>query len=266
MLGKTTTLKIQTPEGVSFQLPIASPFSRCLALSLDFAVVTALTMLLRLILIALAMIGAGIPGLGSALRDFGTGATILIPFLIITFYGITFEWIWRGQTIGKRLMKLRVIDERGLPLSFKQILIRNIFRAVDILPAFFYLVGGISCVLSKRCQRLGDLAAGTLVIREVQVEAPEISGRAEVEENSFASVPHLEARLRQRTTPEEARIALDSVIRRDEMEDNHRLKVFAGIADYFRGIADFPDEITHGLSDEQYVRNVVDSLYRRASV
>ena len=50
------------------------------------------------------------------------------------------------------------------------------------------------------------------------------------------------------------------------MEDNHRLKVFAGIADYFREIADFPDEITHGLSDEQYVRNVVDSLYRRASV
>ncbi len=266
MLGKTTTLKIHTPEGVSFELPIASPFSRCLALAIDLGVLIALTILIKTVLGALAIIGRGIPFFGDSLSDFGTAATILMQFLIAMFYGITFEWLWNGQTVGKRLMKMRVIDERGLPLSVRQIIIRNLFRAVDILPAMFYLVGGISCLLTKRCQRLGDLAAGTLVIREVKVQAPDISGRSEFEENSFATVPHLEARLRQKTSPEEARIALDSILRRDEMDADHRLKVFAGIADYFRKISDFPDEITHGLSDEQYVRNVVDTLYRRASV
>ncbi|MEQ1842474.1 MAG: RDD family protein, partial [Verrucomicrobiales bacterium] len=67
-------------------------------------------------------------------------------------------------------------------------------------------------------------------------------------------------------TPEEARIVLDAVTRRNELSPDAQLKLFSILADYFRKLAEFPDEITIGLSDEQYIRNVVDTLFRRASV
>ncbi|MCK5920790.1 MAG: RDD family protein, partial [Methylococcales bacterium] len=265
MLGKTTTLEIRTPEGVSFRVPIASPFSRCLALSIDIAVISALTLILIYVINILASMAVAIPGIGKVLKDFSSASMIIVQFVVITFYGMITEWLWRGQTLGKRLMKLRVIDERGLPLAVKQIIIRNLFRNLDILPSMFYLIGGVSCLFTKRCQRIGDIAAGTLVIRESEVEKPAINELISSSENSFSSHPHLEARLRQKTTPDEARVALDALTRRDELTPDDGLRVFSKIADYFREVAEFPDEITMGLSDEQYVRNVVDTLFRRAS-
>ncbi len=265
MLGKTTTLEVRTPEGVSFRVPIASPFSRCLALAMDLVVILALTIALILFISILATMTAGIPVIGDALADFATGSSIIVQFVIATFYGMVTEWLWRGQTVGKRILKLRVIDERGLPLGLKQIIIRNLFRTLDMLPSMFYLLGGLACGVTKRCQRLGDIAAGTLVVRETEVEKPEINELITSIDNSFSTLPHLEARLRQKTTPDEARIALDTLTRRNELTSENRLRIFSRIADYFREVAEFPDEITIGLSDEQYVRNVVDTLFRRAS-
>lgn len=263
MLGKTTTLEIQTPEGVSFQIPIASPVSRCMALAIDFAIVLALTMVMAQVIVLLQIVVEGIPVIGRVLSDFGSGAIIIFQFLIAVLYGIVTEWLWSGKTVGKRFMKLRVIDERGLALGLKQIFIRNIFRFLDILPSTFYFIGGASCFLTKRCQRVGDIAAGTLVIREVRPSAPSMGELMDADENSFATLPHLEARLRQKVTPEEARVALDAITRRNQLESGARLKLFAQLADYFRDLSDFPEEIMMGLSDEQYVRNVVDSLFRR---
>lgn len=266
MLGTTTTLKVQTPEGVTFEIPLASPFSRCLALALDVAVIFALTLLLSQVIHLLSITTSGIPLLGRLFGDFGTGAAIVLQFVIATGYGITTEWLWSGRTVGKRLLKLRVIDERGLSLGFKQVIIRNLFRLLDMLPSTFYLLGGFSCLVTARCQRLGDIAAGTLVIREVEVATPALGELIGTDRNSFASVPHLEARLRQRTTPEEARLVLDAVTRRHELDPDSRLELFARLAAYFREIIEFPEAITIGLSDEQYIRNVVETLFRRATV
>jgi uncharacterized RDD family membrane protein YckC len=265
MLGRTTSLEVRTPEGVTFQVPIASPFSRCLALAIDFAVVVALTLLVSQIINLLQFSVSEIPIVGDILSDFGSGAIVLLQFLIFTLYGMITEWLWSGQTLGKRIFRLRVIDERGLSLGLKQVVIRNLFRFLDILPSTFYLLGSICCLFTKRCQRMGDIAAGTLVVREVEVRPPEFSEAVTVGENSFATAPHLEARLRQKTSPEEARIALDAVTRRSELDPDCRLRLFARLADHFREIAEFPEEITIGLSDEQYVRNVVDTLFRRAA-
>ncbi len=91
-------------------------------------------------------------------------------------------------------MKLRVIDERGLSLGLKQVVIRNLFRLLDMMPSTFYLLGGISCLVTKRCQRIGDIAAGTLVIREVEAAPPALEEFVRAEKNSFAAMPHLEAR------------------------------------------------------------------------
>lgn len=266
MLGKTTTLSVRTPEGVQFEIPIASPFSRCLALAIDTAIVVALTILLIQVINIFQEALSSIPVLGRVFSDFGTGAMIVIQFGVSIGYGMSSEWLWSGRTIGKRMMRLRVIDERGLSLSLKQVIIRNLFRFLDMLPSTFYLLGGISCALTKRCQRLGDIAAGTLVIREVEAAPPVLEEFVRAEKNSFTAVPHLEARLRQRTTPEEARLVLDAVTRRNELDPGARLELFARLADHFRGITEFPDEITIGLSDEQYVRNVAATLFHRASV
>lgn len=266
MLGRTTSLEVRTPEGVVFQIPIASPFSRCLALAIDFAAVSALSILMMQIARFLQISAAQIPVVGEILVDFGTGAIILFQFAIAILYGIVSEWLMNGQTLGKRLFGLRVIDERGLSLGFKQVVIRNLFRMLDSLPSTFYLIGGLACLFTHRCQRIGDIAAGTLVVREVSSAPPSLDQLSLSGDNSFGTVPHVEARLRQRTTPAEARIAFDAIVRRDELDPESRLKIFSNLADHFRETVEFPEEITIGLSDEQYVRNVVDSLFRRAVV
>ena len=159
-------------------------------------------------------------------------------------------------------MKLQVIDEKGLTLKMNQIILRNLFRVVDSLP-MFYLVGGMSCLLSARAQRLGDLAAGTLVVRRKEIAEPAIDELLGDDVNSFKEYPRLEARLRQRVSPEEVRLAIDTVLRRNELSPNRRLRVFKDLADFFRDKVEFPEEVTHGLSDEQYVRNVVATLFER---
>jgi uncharacterized RDD family membrane protein YckC len=266
MLSKTTTLTVRTPEGVTFEVPIASPFSRCLALAIDVVIVLAITLILGQVIGALAFAMAAVPVLGRVMADFGSGAMIVLQFAISIGYGMSTEWLWSGRTLGKRMMKLRVIDERGLALGLKQVIIRNLFRVLDMLPSLFYLIGGVTCFLTKRCQRIGDIAAGTLVIREVESSPPSFEEFVRGERNSFATLPHLEARLRQKTSPEEARLVIDAMTRRDELESGARLDLFAQLADHFREKAEFPDEITIGLSDEQYVRNVAATLFRRASV
>src|SRR5690606_10153127 len=151
---KINTLRLRTPEGVSFSFELASPVARFLAWGIDFVVMLALIFLL--------MKGATLFRLVSL--DFYQALLFLVYFSVSIGYGIVFEWMWRGQTIGKKLLRLRVMDETGLPLQFRQVVLRNLLRVVDKLP-YFYLVGGISAVLSAKSQRLGDMASGTVVVR-----------------------------------------------------------------------------------------------------
>lgn len=252
MPGKQTTLTIRTPEGVTFDLLLASPVSRCLAWAVDFAI-QSLVMIASLWGLSAATIVA--PGLAIFLMS-------IILLAVPVAYGMLFETLWRGQTIGKRLSGLRVIDETGLALTGGQIVVRNLLRVVDALP-LAYLVGGVFCAFTRRCQRLGDLAAGTVVVRSVREGIPEVDGILRDKYNSFRDHPHLEARLRQRTTPEEAQIVLSALLRRDRLAAEERLELYADLADYFRNLVPFPEVVVHGLTDEQYLRNVADSLFRR---
>ena len=102
------TLKIRTPEGVTFTYTLAGPFRRFLAWLIDTAAVSAATMLLTTILMLGKLISA----------DFITGLSILGAFVLYMGYNMVLEWAWRGQTLGKFVLKLRVIDIRGLRLQF----------------------------------------------------------------------------------------------------------------------------------------------------
>src|SRR5207237_3913500 len=97
---------------------------------------------------------------------------VVIQFIIINGYFAIFEWAWRGQTPGKLIMKLRVIREDGRPISFYEAMVRNLLRVIDFMVPPFYSIGLISVFATDRDQRVGDLVAGTVVVREREAEAP----------------------------------------------------------------------------------------------
>jgi uncharacterized RDD family membrane protein YckC len=248
---KTNTLIIVTPEGISFSLLLAGPTTRFFAWAIDLACITAATSTFSALLSALGLLS----------QDIAMAGIMLMYFGISISYGILTEWYWRGQTLGKRLLKLRVVDEQGLRLQFSQIVIRNLLRAVDALP-LLYLVGGVSCLATRRAQRLGDYAANTIVIRRRPSVEFDIETVAAGKYNSFRDYPHLVARLRQGVSAQEAAIALQALLRREGLDPAARVDLFRDIASHFRSVVTFPEEATFGLTDEQYARNAVESLFQ----
>jgi len=119
----------------------------------------------------------------------GLAVISVIIFVISNGYFIFFETIWNGQTPGKRFIKIRVVQENGSSVTFLMVLIRNLLRIIDSLP-FGYAVGIIAWLFSKRNQRLGDMAAGTIVIRESNETVPEVVD-FEVVETPWAGVARL---------------------------------------------------------------------------
>lgn len=154
------------------------------------------------------------------------------------------------------------MDESGLKLRPSQVVVRNLLRFVDMLP-LFYAVGGLVALFTPRSQRLGDLAAGTVVVRTLKTTPPDVASVLAGKYNSLRDHPHLEARLRQKVGPEEAQVALNALVRREELTPQARITLFENLATHFRELVKFPEETIHGLSDEQYVRNVVETIFRR---
>jgi uncharacterized RDD family membrane protein YckC len=247
-------LTVRTPEGIVFSWPLAGPVSRMLALLIDFVCIGAAFLVLQQGIAILQIVSA----------DWATGIAVILYFVLQIGYGIACEWLWRGQTIGKRVVHIRVIDGEGLRLAPGQVILRNLLRAVDSLP-LFYAVGGVSCAVTRHSQRLGDLAANTVVIRHQQAATPELSEALRLRYNSLRQWPHLCARLRQRSTPEEAGAALEAIMRRDEIDAGPRLELFGDLARHFQGKVEFPPEALDGLSSEQYIRDVVQVLFEGSS-
>lgn len=169
-------LIIETPERVQLAFSLASIGNRFLAVTIDHAIQ-------YLIMIVTSVVFISSTSGFSAILEFGANEIskwtiaflILIIFLIFTGYFVFFEWLWNGQTPGKRLMKLRVLREDGRPITFWEALARNLLRLFDAVPGVVvpvYSLGLISIFMSDRDQRIGDLFAGTVVVRERTDEAP----------------------------------------------------------------------------------------------
>lgn len=246
-----SALRIQTPEGVSFALPLAGLTARFLALIIDLCAVGAALSLLSQLAAPFALVWKDQAGAILALVSFGT----------YSFYHIALEYLWNGQTLGKKILGIRVADIHGLRLTFSQVVVRNLFRAVDGFP-LLYLVGGVSMLLTPYMQRLGDLAGNTVVLSARQPRRPAIDQLGAVMHNSLREYPWVEARLRQRTSPEEAALLVQSLLRRDELEAADRVALFGELAAHFRSKTKLPDAATSGVTDEQFLRSLVDSLFR----
>jgi len=150
-------LVVTTPERVSFDYQLAGPGSRFLAQLIDFPL-----QVLALILVILGAVAIG------ALTGNGNLAEVLgVAFAFLTVWGYypVIETLWGGQTLGKHVFGLRVVGDRGEPIGWVQALVRNLVRLVDFMPGF-YGIGVVVLFLNGRGKRLGDLAAGTVVVRE----------------------------------------------------------------------------------------------------
>ncbi len=249
--GRTNILEIHTPEGVVFSLRLAGPVTRFLSWLIDFFCIIVISTTLFNVIGILKPIS----------NDLVAALSILSFFLVSIGYSIFLEWFWNGQTFGKRLLHLRVMDIQGLHLKFSQIVIRNLLRFIDSLP-LLYMVGGISTLLTHKAQRIGDLAANTIVVWHQETKKPDFTQLFSDKYNSFRNYPYLGARLRQHVNPKEADIALNALLRRENLEPIARIELFREIASYFRTLVEFPQEAVDGLSDEQYIRNIVDILFR----
>ena len=250
---RRNSFTIRTAEGISFTQHVAGPVTRFLAFSVDLAAIAVISQLLGQFVLITSIFN---PDVALAVRT-------VSYFAVSIGYSILLEWIWRGQTLGKRVLNIRVIDADGYRLRPAQIVIRNLLRVVDLLPAL-YAVGGVSCLVSKKYQRIGDFAANTIVVYVAPEPIPNLELLFSGNYNSLRNHTHLAAQLRKVIAPEEARLALEAITRRAELEPNSRLELFRELAQHLRSIVAFPEESLEGLTDEQYVRNIVDLVYRPA--
>ena len=171
VIATDETLIIETPERVPLHFALASIGNRFIACAIDHAI--QLTTLVALFF--LYVLVSDVAHFGDRLVNapkWVIALLIILVFLLMSGYFVFFEWLWQGQTPGKRWMKLRVIREDGRPISFFEAAVRNLLRDFDIMPAPFYSIGLISVFATSRDQRVGDLVAGTVVVREREAEAP----------------------------------------------------------------------------------------------
>ena len=161
-------LSIDTPEQIALEYPLAGAGSRFLALAIDSMIQAGVG--IAMILVTLAFTAVATTGLAVS-GTWPVALLVLSGFVVHYGYFALFEAFWGGQTPGKRAIGIRVIVAAGRPLGAMDAVLRNILRIVDQLPVM-YAFGLLSIFLSQRNQRLGDLAAGTVVIHDRPIERP----------------------------------------------------------------------------------------------
>jgi len=215
-------LEVETPDHVVLRYDLAGGGNRGFAALVDF------------ILAALVFVGAlwsfsllsdPLP----AARPF-FGVLVLVTFTIAWSYFVLLEWLWQGQTVGKRLYGLRVIRDDGAPAGFVAVLVRNVIRIVDFLP-LFYGLGLLMIIFTSRSQRLGDLAAGTYVVRAPRPQLDYFSLRTVTPLGDGRSIET-------RALPAEMqRLVREFVAREARLAPKDRARVAKQIADRIRPFA-----------------------------
>ncbi len=239
-------LEVETADHVVLRYDLAGGGNRGFAAVVDFVVAT------------LIATGIGVAYFSFA-SEHGTdllttitfgGFVLLLALIVVWAYFIALEWLWNGQTIGKRLFGLRVIGDDGAPPGFLAIFVRNLVRAVDFLPSF-YGVGLLAIVLSPRSQRLGDIAAGTYVVR-----AP----RPQLDYFSLRTVTPLGAGTEvaaRRLSGEAQRLVREFVAREHALRPVDRARVAKELASRLRSYA---PEADPAMDDVEFLRALARAL------
>jgi uncharacterized RDD family membrane protein YckC len=234
---------IRTPENVELTYALAGAGSRSAAYLVDCFVLLALSQLLVNFLMMIVALPLG--------QEWGMAVGGLMTFAIINGYFILFEWLFNGQTPGKRLVGIRVIKMGGYSLRFLDVLLRNVMRVVDFLPVL-YGVGAASLVLTSRCQRLGDLVAGTLVVHQEPSGADNLlvplsddtTGEPILPAGRLLALP---SRL--------VDLAVEFVLQRDQLAPRFRQQIAVELSDLIAKVAGIPFNPTQ--SAESFLAAVI---------
>ena len=160
---------LETPENIQVQFELAGLGTRFCAMLVDSLLLGALIIVL---LIFMAILDFSVYSAFESKYGVQWVTAVILAVVIALFscgYFILFEWLMRGQTPGKKALKIRVIRDDGTPATIHEVLVRNILRVIDFLPGF-YGVGAIVMFASRLSKRLGDIAAGTIVVKEGQLD------------------------------------------------------------------------------------------------
>lgn len=157
--GLDTTVDVETPEHVTFRVHVAGPSRRAVAYGVDLMIRVVVTIVLAFVV---EMAGVSVDFEGAS-----QGVLLVVMFSLEWGYYILFESLWSGQTPGKRMLSLRTVKESGVPLTFLDVVLRNLLRGADWLPAF-NVVGLVVMAVDGRFRRLGDMVAGTMVVQEAK--------------------------------------------------------------------------------------------------
>ncbi|MBP2017404.1 putative RDD family membrane protein YckC [Symbiobacterium terraclitae] len=170
-------IRIDTPESVDLSLEPAGLGSRFLAALIDALVQYGVIFALMLVTLPSFSIAAIFEeATAFATINFVLAILLVAVALLFFLYKLLLEALWNGQTLGKRAVGIRVVQANGMPVTFLQVVIRNLLRIIDYLPGY-YLIGSICVLATRRRQRLGDLAAGTVVVRDRPAELPVVPDR-----------------------------------------------------------------------------------------
>jgi len=237
-------LEVETADHVVLRYDLAGGGNRGFAAVVDFLVATLIATGIGVAYLTFASaLGEGV------LLPYG-GFVLLLGLTVVWAYFIALEWLWNGQTIGKRVFGLRVIGDDGAPPGFLPIFVRNLVRVVDFLPSF-YGVGLLAIVLSPRSQRLGDIAAGTYVVR-----AP----RPQLDYFSLRTVTPLGAGTEvatRRLSGEAQRLVREFVAREHALRPDDRARVAKQLASRLRAYA---PEADPAMDDVEFLRALARAL------
>ncbi len=255
---KLDSIAIESPEKIVFHYSIAKTGVRIAAYIVDVIVQFMVIAVLIIFFMLFGFIDAG-----AATRTFDQGFVYLaIAFFYLLYfffqwgYFVFFEMFKQGQSPGKRTMKIRVIKSNGEPLDFSTIVLRNLIRSVDNFPVFHFM-GGLISILDKKSRRLGDLVAGTLVVREITFDLSEPSY-----ETRFTTPRRQDSSLRfsNRLNEQELFIIRKFLKERDNLTEDKqvelaeklaaRVRERAGVAETIHDPIEFLEEIYRSHSDE----------------
>jgi uncharacterized RDD family membrane protein YckC len=225
---------VHSPEQYRLELPLAGPTSRILAYSIDYVLIFILSMLLMIAAFTLFPLAAQLEDMLAEFQKVALGddpnailesnfflivmAFVVVIQLVVEWtYFIFFEMTMNGRSPGKAVTKLRVLGDGGHPLGFGQSIARNLLRTVDILP-IYYIVGLIAMVISPEAKRLGDLAAGTIVIR---LDRPAKAAPIEPEFGGNTNIFRFDHEQVARVGPEELRLIRQTLRRLPELGEDH---------------------------------------------
>ena len=238
---------LRTPEQVDLEYEVAGLGSRFIAILIDSLIqVAVMIAVVASFALGAAVLGVAVRGSGSFGGDgtlavvLGIAVAVLLVFLITWGYFVAFELAWNGQTPGKRAAGIRVLTTGGEPITLVHALVRNLVRIVDYLPTS-YMVGATVILVTRRAQRLGDLAAGTMVVKERRAGPP----------RTLASLPPEQALPPQqaiRFSRDDVALARDFLLRRHDLPPERRRALAQDLAGRFR--ERLGEDALHGGSPE----------------